>query len=92
MDIATFQDTIAATYGERDAERGIAETIAWLTEEMGELAQAVRKGTRAQQLHELGDVIAWVASLAAQLNLSLDEAAGRYATGCPSCGALPCAC
>ena len=92
MDIATFQDTIAATYGERDAERGIAETIAWLTEEMGELAQAVRKGTRAQQLHELGDVIAWVASLAAQLDLSLDEAAGRYASGCPSCGALPCAC
>jgi NTP pyrophosphatase (non-canonical NTP hydrolase) len=92
MDIATFQDTIAATYGERDAERGIAETIAWLTEEMGELAQAVRKGTRAQQLHELGDVIAWVASLAAQLDLSLDEAAGRYADGCPSCGRLPCGC
>ena len=53
-------------------------TVAWLCEEVGELAQAVRKGTRDQQLHELGDVIAWVASLAHQLGLSLDEAAQRY--------------
>ena len=92
MDIAAFQTTISDTYGTRDADRGIAETIAWLTEEIGELAQAVRKGTPAQQMHELGDVIAWVASLADQLGLSLDEAAGRYAEGCPSCHALPCAC
>lgn len=92
MDLTTFQATIAATYGERDADRGIAETIAWLTEEIGELAQAVRKGTRDQQLHELGDVLAWVTSLAAQLGLSIDEAAKRYASGCPVCAAMPCAC
>jgi NTP pyrophosphatase (non-canonical NTP hydrolase) len=92
MDITTFQETIAATYGARDCERGISDTIAWLTEEIGELAQAVRKGTREQQLHELGDVIAWVASLAAQLDLSLDTAASRYAGGCPSCGTQPCTC
>ncbi|MDZ7676613.1 MAG: MazG nucleotide pyrophosphohydrolase domain-containing protein [Acidimicrobiales bacterium] len=92
MDIADFQAGIAATYGERDAERGTAPTIAWLCEEVGELAQATRKGTPDQQLHELGDVIAWVASLAHQLGLSLDEAAQRYAAGCPGCGTRPCTC
>ena len=92
MEISAFQDTIAATYGRRDADRGIAETIAWLTEEIGELAQAVRKGTPADQMHELGDVIAWVASLAAQLGLSLSDAADRYARGCPACDTQPCTC
>ena len=65
-------------YGEADTERGIPSTVAWLCEEVGELAQAVRKGTREQQLHELGDVLAWLASLADQLDLSLDDAADRY--------------
>ena len=66
--------------------------VAWLAEELGELAQAVRKGSPEQQQHELGDVLAWLASLANQLGLSLEEAAGRYAHGCPTCGRLPCAC
>ena len=92
MDIAEFQATIASTYGERDAARGVAPAVAWLCEEVGELAQAARKGTPEQQLHELGDVIAWVASLAHQLGLSLDEAARRYAEGCPGCDAMPCRC
>lgn len=92
MDIADLQASIAATYGDRDADRGIAPSVAWLCEEVGELAQAARKGTPEQQLHELGDVIAWVASLAHQLGLSLDDAAQRYATGCPVCDTQPCSC
>ena len=87
-----LQDVIARTYGERDAERGTAATVAWLCEELGELAQAVRKGTVEQQRHELGDVLAWVASLAHQLDLSMTDAVARYAQGCPRCSALPCAC
>ena len=83
---------MAQTYGERDKARGLAASVAWLTEEVGELAQAVRKGDDAQRLHELADVLAWLASIAEQLGLSLDEAAGRYADGCPRCGAVPCAC
>jgi NTP pyrophosphatase (non-canonical NTP hydrolase) len=66
--------------------------VAWLVEEVGELAQAVRKGDREAQLHELGDVLAWLASLADQLGLSLDDAAARYSAGCPRCGTSPCAC
>jgi len=57
-----------------------------------ELAQAVRKGTVAEQRHELSDVLAWLASLAHQLDLSLEDAAPRYAQGCPRCAAIPCAC
>ncbi len=71
------------TYGAKDRERGIPSTVAWLCEEVGELAQAVRKGTPEQQLHELGDVLAWVASLANQLDLSLEDAVARYVTNPP---------
>jgi NTP pyrophosphatase (non-canonical NTP hydrolase) len=92
MEIAEFQELMVRTYGERDRERGTAVAVAWLAEEVGELAQAVRKGDDDARLHELGDVLAWLASLAAQLDLSLADAAERYAAGCPSCAATPCAC
>ena len=72
------QDLMERLYGEADRARGIPATVAWLCEELGELAQAVRKGTPEQQLHELGDVLAWTASLANQLGLSLSEAMQRY--------------
>jgi NTP pyrophosphatase (non-canonical NTP hydrolase) len=92
VDIAAFQALMAETYGARDRQRGRDATLAWLTEELGELARAVRKGTADEQLHELGDVIAWLASLAEQLGLSLAVAASRYAPGCPRCGDRPCTC
>ncbi len=78
-----MQDLVERLYGPADRERGIPATVAWLAEELGELAQAVRKGTTAQQLHELGDVLAWLASLANQLGLDLDDAISRYVTDPP---------
>jgi NTP pyrophosphatase (non-canonical NTP hydrolase) len=92
VDLAAFQDLMARTYGQRDSARGKAATVAWLAEETGELARAVRKGSPDEQLHELGDVLAWLASLANQLGLSLEEAAARYADGCPVCNSIPCSC
>lgn len=92
MELSELQRLMAATYGEQDRARGVPATVAWLTEELGELAQAVRKGSADDQLHELGDVLAWLASLAEQLGLSLDDAVARYASGCPKCGRTPCAC
>ena len=92
MELASFQELMVRTYGARDRERGVPATIAWIAEEVGELSRAVRKGTVEEQLHELGDVLAWLASLAGQLGLSLDAAAARYAAGCPGCGQVPCAC
>ncbi len=84
VEITAFQELMDELYGQADRERGIPSTVAWLCEEMGELAQAVRKGTTEQQLHELGDVLAWLASLANQLGLSLDDAADRYVTAPPT--------
>ena len=84
MDVAEFQDLMETLYREGDRERGIPATVAWHCEELGELAQAVRKGTREEQLHELGDVFARLASLANQLDLSLTDAAMRYVEDPPT--------
>jgi NTP pyrophosphatase (non-canonical NTP hydrolase) len=92
MELQDLQALMAGLYGERDSARGVAATVAWLTEEVGELARSVRKGTTEEQLHELGDVIAWLASLANQLGLSLDQAVAPYVAGCPKCRAIPCQC
>jgi NTP pyrophosphatase (non-canonical NTP hydrolase) len=91
-ELAEFQRMMEATYGGRDRQRGTPATVAWLAEEVGELAKAVRKGSKEQQLHELGDALAWLTSLANQLGLSLDKAVARYVDGCPRCHASPCAC
>src|SRR6476620_4377011 len=91
-ELAEFQRTMEAVYGERDRGRGVPASVAWLAEEVGELAKAARKGTREEQLHELGDVIAWLASIANQLDLTFEEAVSPYTHGCPACDAIPCAC
>ncbi len=78
MELTAFQALMEELYGAADRERGVPSTVAWLCEEVGELAQAVRKGTSEEQLHELGDVLAWLSSLANQLDLSLEDAARRY--------------
>ncbi len=76
-ELGEFQQSMEAIYGERDRARGVPATVAWLAEEVGELAKAARKGTVEEQRHELGDVLAWLASLANQLGLSLEDAAAR---------------
>ena len=78
MQLDEFQRLMDDLYGEADRERGIPATVAWLCEELGELAQAVRKGTLDEQKHEVGDVLAWLASLANQIGVSLEDAAQRY--------------
>ena len=78
VEISAFQQLMEDVYGEADRARGVPSTVAWLAEEIGELAQAVRKGTPEQQRHEFGDVFAWLCSLANQLDISLEEAAQRY--------------
>ena len=92
MDLEDFQRLIDATFGERDRARGVPSSVAWLAEEVGELAQSVRKGSHEQQVHEFADVLAWLTSLANQVGVNLSEAAQRYAQGCPRCASLPCAC
>jgi NTP pyrophosphatase (non-canonical NTP hydrolase) len=83
---------MAHTYGERDRARGTAASVALLVEEVGELAQAIRKGDDGERLHELGDVLAWLASIAGQLGLSLEDRGPALRRRVPRCGTAPCAC
>jgi NTP pyrophosphatase (non-canonical NTP hydrolase) len=92
VELGELQAVIERTFGERDRARGVPATVAWLAEEIGELAQAVRKGTRAEQEHEFADVLAWVATLANQVGVDLAAVTERYADGCPRCHRLPCRC
>ncbi len=92
MEISELQANLRRTYYRRDAKRGRDATFRWLAEEVGELAKALRAGDRAELEHELGDVLAWLTSLANLVGVDLDSAAARYAQGCPRCGDSPCAC
>ena len=92
MHFAEFQQIMETTYGDRDRTRGIPASIAWLTEEIGELAQSLRKGDSDDQTHEFADVLAWTFSLANQAGIDLEVAIHRYAHGCPKCGSIPCHC
>ena len=92
MEIADFQERMRDTYLARDAQRGPDATFRWLTEEVGELAKALRTQDRENLIHEFGDVLAWLASLANLEGVDLEAASVRYANGCPKCHLTPCGC
>ncbi|MHB8779760.1 MAG: MazG nucleotide pyrophosphohydrolase domain-containing protein [Candidatus Geothermincolia bacterium] len=92
MQIAEFQELIESIYLDKDSRRGVAGTFQWLTEEIGELARAIRKGGRDELSGEFADVLAWTASLASLVGIDLEEALAKYRSGCPKCGSIPCAC
>ena len=90
--LRAFQAHIAATYGEKDAARGVPRTYMWFVEEVGELGRAIRRGDPANLREEVSDVLAWLTTLASLTGVDLEDAASRYTGGCPRCGQLPCAC
>jgi NTP pyrophosphatase (non-canonical NTP hydrolase) len=92
MELRDFQDTMREIYLERDEQRGVDATFRWLTEELGELARAIRTSERTNLELEFSDVFAWLTSLANILGVDLTAAATRYEDGCPKCGATPCVC
>ena len=93
MTLADFQDLIRRTYHSRDAKRGIDLNFLWFTEEVGELAEAVRKRDVASIKEEAADVLAWLATLCSLSDVDLQAAAlAKYGKGCPRCAAVPCAC
>jgi NTP pyrophosphatase (non-canonical NTP hydrolase) len=92
MELSSFQDTIRRTFLDRDLSRGMDGTFRWMVEEVGELAKALRGGGHAELTHEVGDVLAWLVSVANVAGVDVEAAAGRYANGCPACGSVPCTC
>ncbi len=92
MDLAWFQKRIGDIYLEKDGRRGVWGTYAWMVEEVGELARALRSGDGASLREEFADVLAWLASLANLCGIDLAVAAEKYAAGCPKCLKTPCAC
>jgi len=93
ISIDDFQALIRRMYFEKDVARGIDGTFMWLMEEVGELAAALREGTRDEQAAEFADVLAWLTTIANVAGVDLASAVRqKYGTGCPGCGQLVCTC
>lgn len=91
--LSGFQRLIGEMYGDRDLARGDAATFLWLAEEFGELATALRSGTREELAYEMADVLAWLVTLANVRGVDLEAAVRKkYGIGCPGCGKVPCDC
>lgn len=87
------QGLIARTYGRRDAARGREGTFLWFIEEVGELAESLRRGSPASMREEFADVLAWLFSVAELYGVDLGEAfEAKYGRGCPRCRRSPCRC
>ncbi|MGD8238537.1 MAG: MazG nucleotide pyrophosphohydrolase domain-containing protein [Armatimonadota bacterium] len=92
MTVADFQRLIEDIYFARDSARGLHPTFAWLVEEVGELARAIRRGDPENMREEFADVFAWLATTASIAGVDLQEAAAKYRHGCPKCHGVPCEC
>jgi NTP pyrophosphatase (non-canonical NTP hydrolase) len=93
LTLGEAQRVIRELYGARDAARGDAGTFLWLAEEFGELATALRSGTREELALEMADVLAWLVTLANVREIDLEAAFLRkYGRACPGCERTPCHC
>ena len=91
MGIREFQEMIKAIFYENDKKRGVEATMLWLVEEVGELAESIRR--RENIGEEMADVFAWLVSLANLLDIDLEEEVKRkYPNRCSRCHQNPCRC
>ncbi len=88
-----FQRLIREMYLEKDQQRGVDGTFMWFMEEVGELASALRNGSKEEIRGEFADVIAWLTTIANVKGIDLTaELAKKYGSGCPGCGHFICNC
>ena len=85
MDLNNVQELVENLYGDMDRERGLPPTVAWLCEEVGELASAIRQykktykktGLKKERgtdvMMEMGDVFSYLFQLAHMLDVDLDK-------------------
>ncbi|MCY2968601.1 MAG: nucleotide pyrophosphohydrolase [Planctomycetota bacterium] len=93
MTLADLQTLIRQMYSSKDEARGVDGTFMWLMEEVGELAAALREGTKQEQALEFADDLAWLATIANVAGIDLQAAVQeKYGRGCPGCGQFVCVC
>ncbi len=108
VSLQSFQTLIHEMYFQKDKERGIPATFLWLSEEIGELAAALRETTPSEQQRipaeefksrqenlaaEFADVLAWLATIANVAEIDLSQAVHKkYGSGCPGCQQFICQC
>jgi len=93
MEIAAFQQLMRDLYLENDKRRGKTATTLWLVEEVGELAEAIRRDDPESIREELADCFAWIGALANLYGIDLEEVFNeKYPQSCPTCGKNPCIC
>ena len=93
MEIRAFQQMIDRMYSDKDRKRGAAKTFLWFSEEVGELASALRGNDRENLAEEFADVIAWITTIANVAEIDLNAAlVAKYGHGCPGCKRLVCEC
>ena len=93
MTLQELQSLIDTMYSRKDEERGVEGTFMWLREEVGELATALRSGTKEELAFEFADVLAWLATIANVAKIDLGAAVqAKYGNGCPGCHAMVCVC
>lgn len=91
--LTRLQDHIRRMYGEKDDRRGAEATFLWFSEEVGELAAALRESPKDELAAEFADVLAWLVTLANVKEIDLNAALERkYGSGCPGCGEFVCRC
>jgi NTP pyrophosphatase (non-canonical NTP hydrolase) len=92
MTLADLQALIERMYSAKDRKRGPEGTFLWFMEEVGELATAIREGSREEKEGEFSDVLAWLVTLANVEGIDLTRAMRKYSEGCPGCGKMVCTC
>jgi NTP pyrophosphatase (non-canonical NTP hydrolase) len=94
MKIEEAQEMMRKIYLERDRTRGIDRTVLRTFQELAELSEAIFSNEKKQDIaDELGDVFAWICSLANLLDVDLGEAFySKYSNVCSRCKKSPCVC
>jgi len=77
LEIREAQAAFRRAYSIRDDARGVYATLAWLVEELGEVAEALLRGDPDALREEIADLLAWTFSFASLVGVDAEEALCR---------------
>jgi len=94
MHILDAQTTNFEKYHDTSVARGVDKTFIRLTEEIGEIAKALRNGDRDNLAEEIADGMAWLLTLASLNDVDAQAAyIKKYGTSeCFRCHQVRCIC